>query len=126
MEIEKIAFEFALKWHNGHFRKDNQTPYINHPIEVVKTLKAWGVDNKEVIAVAYLHDVLEDTAYPREKLAAEFPTEVMEAVDLLTHEEGVPYLVILLLSYQHRTDMLLQYRRLLQRETRHQNIFLPP
>ena len=27
-----------------------------------------------------------------EALAAEFPAEVMEAIDLMTHKEGVPYL----------------------------------
>ena len=50
------------------------------------------MDDEYAVCVALLHDVLEDTDYSREALAAEFPAEVMAALDLLTHEKGVPYL----------------------------------
>ena len=42
--------------------------------------------------VALLHDVVEDTQWTIEELAAEFPQEVVDALRLLTHEEGVPYM----------------------------------
>ena len=38
---------------------------------------------------ALLHDVVEDTEVTLEDLQKEFPAEVVEAVRLLTHEEGV-------------------------------------
>ena len=62
-------------------------PYIFHPFHLAEQM-----DDEYAVCVALLHDVLEDTDYPREALAAEFPKEVMDAVDLLTHEKGVPYL----------------------------------
>lgn len=37
--------------------------------------------------VAYLHDVLEDTDYPEEKIREEFDDSVADAVLLLTHKE---------------------------------------
>ena len=36
--------------------------------------------------VAYLHDILEDTDYPEEKLRSEFGDEITDAVVLLTHK----------------------------------------
>lgn len=62
-------------------------PYIFHPYHLAEQM-----EDEYAVCVALLHDVLEDTDYPREALALEFPPEVMEAVDLLTHKEGVPYL----------------------------------
>ena len=42
---------------------------------------------------ALLHDVVEDTDWTLEQLAAEgFPQEAMEALALLTHPEGEPYM----------------------------------
>ena len=44
-------------------------------------------------AVAWLHDVLEDTNVTRKDLeAAEFPTEVIEAVVAITRNDGETYL----------------------------------
>ena len=44
-------------------------------------------------ATALLHDVVEDTDYTLEDLKNEgFPTEVVNAVALLTHEEGIAYM----------------------------------
>ena len=52
---------FATVAHGGQMRKDGKTPYIAHPERVVKILQKSGIEDEEILASAYLHDVLEDT-----------------------------------------------------------------
>ena len=40
---------------------------------------------------ALLHDVVEDTDLTMEQLAEEFPSAVIDVLQLLTHREDVPY-----------------------------------
>jgi len=49
------------------------------------------MDDEVSTCVALLHDTVEDTSVTLEDLAKEFPREIVEAVRLLTHEEGVEY-----------------------------------
>ena len=58
--IQKAAV-FAAKAHEGMMRKGSKIPYIYHPMEVA-LIVAQMTDDPEVIAAAYLHDVLEDTS----------------------------------------------------------------
>jgi hypothetical protein len=53
-----LAEQIARKAHVNQFRRDGVTPYITHPEAVVKKL---GTESDDVLAVAWLHDVLEDT-----------------------------------------------------------------
>lgn len=80
------AMQIAYEAHHRQLDKCGM-PYIFHPFHLAEQM-----DDEYAVCVALLHDVLEDTDYPRKALAAEFPKEVMDAVDLLTHEKGVPYL----------------------------------
>ena len=80
------AMQIAYAAHHGQLDKFGM-PYIFHPFHLAEQM-----DDEYAVCVALLHDVLEDTDYSREALAAEFPAEVMAALDLLTHEKGVPYL----------------------------------
>ena len=61
-------------------------PYIFHPIHLAEQM-----EDELTCTVALLHDVVEDTAVTLEDLAKDFPQEVVEAVGLMTHEEGVDY-----------------------------------
>ena len=54
------ALEFAIKAHEGQFRKGTQIPYILHPMEAAAIVGTMTSDD-EVIAAAALHDVVEDT-----------------------------------------------------------------
>ena len=54
------ALEFAIKAHEGQFRKGTQIPYILHPMEAAAIVGTLTTDD-EVIAAAALHDVVEDT-----------------------------------------------------------------
>ena|GEM_PF-914818 len=72
----------ARKAHEGHFRRDGVTPYITHPEALAKSLEG---EDPNVIATAWLHDVLEDTTLtPDVLLDAGIPKEVVSAVSILT------------------------------------------
>jgi len=51
------------------------------------------MQDETTTVVALLHDVIEDTAYTWDDLQAMgFDASVLDALRLLTHEEGVPYM----------------------------------
>jgi (p)ppGpp synthase/HD superfamily hydrolase len=83
------AAEFAWEAHNGQTRKYSGEPYFVHPNRVAH-LVARETDDVEVIAAAYLHDVLEDTDTTAEELYAEFGARVtcfvIELTDQYTRE----------------------------------------
>lgn len=70
--------------HHGQVDKAGN-PYIDHPARVAEAVEG----NARDVAVAWLHDVLEDTAVTAEALAAAgMPPSVMADVALLTRKEG--------------------------------------
>ncbi|MCI9146971.1 MAG: bifunctional (p)ppGpp synthetase/guanosine-3',5'-bis(diphosphate) 3'-pyrophosphohydrolase [Hungatella sp.] len=76
--IRKAA-EFAARVHEGALRKGSKIPYISHPMEVAMIV-ALMTDNKDLIAAAYLHDVIEDAGVSYGELEQEFGTRVAELV----------------------------------------------
>ncbi len=82
--VEK-AEAFAKKAHEGQVDRAGK-PYFGHPKAV-----AAMVEGEVEKTVAYLHDVVEDTLVSIEEIRSLFGDEVADAVDLLTHREGVPY-----------------------------------
>lgn len=79
------AMQIAYAAHHGQTDKSG-IPYIFHPYHLAEQM-----EDEYTVCIALLHDVMEDTDVTREMLAAEFPEEIMEALDLLTHEAGIPY-----------------------------------
>ena len=79
------AMNLAYTAHHGQFDKGG-VPYIFHPIHLAERM-----DDEISTCVALLHDTVEDTDVTLEQLAGEFPREVVDAVRLLTHPEGVEY-----------------------------------
>ena len=57
----KLAEKIAIELHNGQFRADGITPYIEHPKAVVELVKEYGGSEKNV-CVAWLHDIMEENA----------------------------------------------------------------
>ncbi len=83
------ALEYATFAHAGQFRRDDVTPYIEHPKKVMALLEGYG---DEAIAVAALHDSIEDGRTTALRLEdAGFPYYIVRAVVLLTKSEGQPY-----------------------------------
>lgn len=68
--VEK-ATAFAMKAHEGAFRKGTTVPYIVHPLETAVIVSLMRND-EELISAALLHDVVEDAGVTREQLEAEF------------------------------------------------------
>ena len=87
--IEK-AYNIANNAHKGQLRKSGE-PYIIHPLCVALILADLELD-KETIVGGLLHDVVEDTSVTFTDLEKEFPKEVIEALKLLTHGDGVNYM----------------------------------
>ncbi|MBP3661324.1 MAG: bifunctional (p)ppGpp synthetase/guanosine-3',5'-bis(diphosphate) 3'-pyrophosphohydrolase [Oscillospiraceae bacterium] len=79
------AMNLAYNAHHGQFDKGG-VPYVFHPIHLAEEM-----DDEVSTCVALLHDTVEDTAVTLEELAEIFPREIVEAVDLLTHRDGVEY-----------------------------------
>lgn len=77
------AREFAIKAHGD--QRYGVKPYVCHLDDVADLVASYG-DTFQV--VAYLHDVLEDTATTIEQIRNEFGSEVADSVSLLTDEKG--------------------------------------
>lgn len=80
------AYEIAKKAHLGQVDKAGED-YIKHPEKVASFVKT-----DEEKAVAYLHDVIEDTELTLEDLNKyDFSKEVLETVDIITKKRGEDY-----------------------------------
>ncbi len=80
------AINMAYQAHEGQYDKGG-LPYIFHPYHLAEQMK-----DEYSVCAAVLHDVVEDTDVGIDRIEREFPPEVAQAVRLLTHEPGVPYL----------------------------------
>jgi (p)ppGpp synthase/HD superfamily hydrolase len=94
------AYKIALTAHNGQTRRDGVTPYIYHPVRVMKRLIPSHRDDIGVESdvysysceVALLHDVLEDTdTTAQEILSLGISPFVVECVEVLTKRRGEDY-----------------------------------
>ena len=80
------AMKLAYNAHHGQVDKGG-IPYIFHPYHLAEQM-----DDEYSTCVALLHDIVEDTAVTLEELRKTFPEEVTDAVALMTHNDGEPYL----------------------------------
>lgn len=80
------AMKIAYDAHHGQL-DCNGVPYVFHPIHLAEQMT-----DEITTCVALLHDVVEDTDVTLNDLEKEFPPEVTEAVELLTHDPGICYL----------------------------------
>ncbi len=87
------AIALAVKSHAGQSRKyairGHRLPYVVHPIEVMKTVWAWGAGDPVLLTAAVLHDVLEDSQVTYKELAKEFGEETAGIVKELTHDPKI-------------------------------------
>ena len=86
-KLTKKAMNIAYEAHKDQMDQSG-VPYIFHPIHLAEQMS-----DEATTIVALLHDVVEDTDMTFDQLAAMgFPTEVIEALKLLTHEKSVDYM----------------------------------
>lgn len=83
-----VAVRIALEVHAGQVDKAGQ-PYILHPMRMAARFR-----DLELVQIALLHDVVEDSeVWTLKRLRqAEFSERVVTAVDALTRREGESYL----------------------------------
>lgn len=83
----EIVKSIAIQAHEGQVDKAGKS-YIDHPAAV-----AVDVSGDVAKAVAWLHDVVEDTSMTFDDLrAAGIASEVIDHLRLLTHDKSVPYM----------------------------------
>lgn len=86
-EQTKKALKLCFEAHKDQVDKSGM-PYVFHPFHLAEQMT-----DEDTTIVALLHDVVEDTDYTLEDLKdMGFSQQVLEAIALMTHEEGVPYL----------------------------------
>jgi (p)ppGpp synthase/HD superfamily hydrolase len=81
------AFELARAAHHGP-RRQGETD-VDHPVSVAELLASRGYD-REVVAAALLHDVVEDTDTDLPELAQRFGAEICELVREMTEDASIP------------------------------------
>ena len=80
--------EIAALAHQGQFRRDGVTPYIEHPKKVASFFET-GTDKW---SIAWLHDVLEDTPMTFDDLREHgVNDDVLGFVEWMTHREEETY-----------------------------------
>jgi guanosine-3',5'-bis(diphosphate) 3'-pyrophosphohydrolase len=101
------ALEFAARKHSQQRRKDeDQSPYINHPIQVAEVLwRVGGVEDVDVLVAAILHDTIEDTHTTRDELGEVFSEQVAGIVSEVTDDKKLPKEVRKQLQIEHAASL---------------------
>lgn len=83
----KKAMKIAFDAHRGQTDRAG-IDYVNHPLHLAEQM-----ETESETCAALLHDVVEDSDWTIEMLDAEgIPNDALEAIKLLTHKEGIPYM----------------------------------
>lgn len=103
----KTAIKVANLAHSGQYRRDGLTPYIEHP-KAVASFLGESADEK-LLAVAWLHDVLEDSSFTVDDLLSfGIEKDVVQAVQILTKRKGESYLDYLEKVAQNRLSRIVK------------------
>ena len=81
------AYRTAAHWHLGQ-RRLSRAPFITHPLAVAEIIAGLGMDH-HAISAALLHDLLEDTTYPRKRVGEQFGGEIAQVLDALLSSTDV-------------------------------------
>ena len=85
--MTKKAMKLCFSAHKDQVDKSG-LPYVFHPFHLAEQM-----EDEDTTIVALLHDVVEDTKVTFADLAQiGFSQQVIEAIQVMTHPEGVPYM----------------------------------
>lgn len=84
--LTKKAMNLAYEAHSEQIDKGG-IPYIYHPIHLAEQM-----DSEIEVVCALLHDVVEDTSITFADLEADFPSEVITVLRLLTRDKKIDYM----------------------------------
>lgn len=93
-ELCRRAYEFAFGAHEGPAGRGGTQ--IGHPVAVAELLDEAGF-GEEVIAAAFLHDVVEDTERDLNEIGTRFGPAVCRLVEAMTEDASIP-------RYEDRKD----------------------
>jgi guanosine-3',5'-bis(diphosphate) 3'-pyrophosphohydrolase len=84
------AMAIALRYHNGQVNQHDGEPYILHVQRVANHVRDRGLSETHQ-AIAWLHDVLEDTECTPKQIVDAFPNNgvIIQAVLALTKVKGI-------------------------------------
>lgn len=86
-DMTRKAMKLCFEAHKDQVDKSGM-PYVFHPYHLAEQMH-----DEATTVVALLHDVVEDTEYSIEDIRKmEFPEKIVTALQLMTHEESVPYM----------------------------------
>lgn len=84
--LTRMAMRLCFEKHKEQLDRSG-VPYVFHPYHVAESMT-----DEYTTCVALLHDIVEDTNTTLEDLEEMgFPKEIVDAVDCMTHREGVDY-----------------------------------
>lgn len=85
------ALDYSARQHTTQRRKDAaQTPYINHPIALIKVLAIEAdITDPDVLAAAVLHDTVEDTSTEEADLRRLFGERIANIVMEVTDDTAL-------------------------------------
>src|ERR687890_962714 len=82
LELLRRAYVFSALEHKGQVRHSGE-PYLVHPLEVADLLADMKLD-VVAIAAGLLHDIVEDTLTPIERISELFGTDIAHVVEGVT------------------------------------------
>ena len=86
-KMTKIALNLCFEAHKEQ-RDKSGLPYVFHPFHLAEQMQ-----DEDTTIVALLHDLIEDTDHTLDELKElGFNERVINAIALMTHEHGVPYM----------------------------------
>ena len=70
-----------------HQERNDGTPYASHPARVAMTIAiVFGFDDPEILAAAFLHDIIEDCAVDYDDILEQFGRNVADYVAVMTKD----------------------------------------
>jgi guanosine-3',5'-bis(diphosphate) 3'-pyrophosphohydrolase len=92
LDLLARALAFAAAKHRHQRRKDrDRSPYINHPIALLRALVHEAqITDPQVLAAALLHDTIEDTDTTAAELVAHFGPDIAALVQEVTDDKRLP------------------------------------
>lgn len=118
------AFVVAVNAHAGVYRKNGE-PYINHPLRTAKRIQDANFE-PEAVAIALLHDSVEDSALDLSDLRAMgFSPRIVSGVDSVTKRTGEAYPETVNRACQHPDGSLVKLSDNLDNSSREQLMCFP-
>ena len=101
------AVGFAAGKHRDQRRKGvDQTPYINHPLQVALLIyEIASVEDVEILAAAILHDTVEDTKTTHSEIEEHFGPRISGIVREVTDDKSLPKEECKRLQVEHAREL---------------------